>query len=147
MIIICEYVLEYSYTGHYFSVSMIKWLLFAIPEITLDVILCFILCFAYKLEEGITVILILSVAFGIDALFLSSNIISVLSSIQIKENEAIIKNACNISFIYFLRHFFVYCFDLYCRFELHAKNKQEKQPFIVCDGGRFYFDYMYSGIS
>ncbi|QCT88013.1 diguanylate cyclase [Escherichia sp. E4742] len=106
MIIICEYVLEYSYTGHYFSVSMIKWLLFAIPEITLDVILCFILCFAYKLEEGMTVILILSVAFGIDALFLSSNIISVLSSIQIKENEAIIiKNACNISFVYFLRHF------------------------------------------
>ncbi|ELG86254.1 hypothetical protein A311_03796 [Escherichia coli KTE146] len=130
MVIFCEYVLEYNYTGHYFSVSMSNWLLFAIPEITLDIILCFILHVAYKLDKGVSIIFILSFAFGIDALFLFSSIIRVISLIQIKESAEIINNACNISFVYFVRHF-AFIVSIYIAGLIHTPQKNIKNKFLL----------------
>ncbi|UMS11376.1 MASE4 domain-containing protein [Escherichia coli] len=106
MTLICEFVLEYDYTGHYFSMPTTRWLLFSIFEIILDVILAFIFHIAHKLESGKPVIFTLSIAFGGDALFLFVGVINAILSIQtIENNTATIKYACNISFIYFARHF------------------------------------------
>ncbi|HCX4216440.1 TPA: MASE4 domain-containing protein [Escherichia coli] len=106
MALICEFVLEYDYTGHYFSMSTTGWLLFSIFEIILDIILAFVFHIAYKLESGKFVILVLSIAFGGDALFLFVGVIDAILSAQTIENDTTtIRYACNISFIYFARHF------------------------------------------
>lgn len=126
---VCEFVLEYKHTGHYFSVSMSKWLLFAIPEMTLDISLCFILLITHKLDK-VLVIFILSIAFGIDALFLFSSIIEFTSLMQEKEDGLIINNACNISFVYFFRHF-VFIVSIYMAGLIQTPQNSTKNNLLL----------------